>query len=338
MRKLLLLLLLLGRPVSYADSEQTDIDQFGLPPRTRANVQIFRPEASTNSWQRWGKPRGATMIYAIAIGGGAGGGGGFTRATTADGAGGGGGGTGAVTRIIMPALMVPDVLWVQAGVGGLGGAAGSPGSAGGISYISMGPNPAGSVANMTTDNNLFLMSNAAGAGAGGGGTGTTAGAAGAAGTISVIGSQNRGGYMAHWFATVGLVGFIGGGIADGVGTAASNVLGDAVALSGGAGGAGSTGANVAGGAVTGAGIFQTIPGGTGTGAAINGGGGYSWAPETNMPLMSTGGSGGASVDAAQAGNGGDGGFPGSGGGGGGAGATGGRGGNGGDGVVIIISW
>lgn len=338
MRKFLLTTLLILLFASSAHVEQTGIDNFGLPPDKRENMMVYYPEASTNAWQKWEKPRGCAMVYMIAIGGGAGGGGGFTRATTADGAGGGGGGTGAVARVLLPAFMVPDHLYVQPGAGGLGGAASSTGTAGGISYVSMGAYPAGSVANMTTDNNLFLMSNAAGAVAGGGGTGTAAGPAGAAGTIAVITAQNRGGYMAHWFATVGLVGFIGGAVADGAGAAATNVLGDSVAMSGGAGGSGSTGGNVTGGAVTGAGIFQTIPGGTGTGAAINGCGGYNWDPYGNQPLMSTGGSGGASVDAAQAGNGGNGGFPGSGGGGGGAGTTGGIGGKGGDGVVIIIAW
>lgn len=312
------------------------IDSYGLPKLGLCDVQIYRPAGNTTSWSHWVKPKGADMIYIMAIGGGAGGGGGFTGVSGADRGGGGGGGTGAITRFFGPALMVPDVLYVQAGLGGLGAAAGGTGTAGGISYVSAGPFPAGSVANFTVDNNLFVMSNAAGAGGGGGGTGAAAGAAGAAGTISVITSQNRGGYAGMWFATVGLVGFIGGAVADGAGAAANNVLGDSVPLSGGAGGSGSTGANVTGGAVTGAGIFQTIPGGTATNP--NGCGGYSWNPESGLFLASTGGSGGAAIDAAAGGNGGTGGFPGSGGGGGGAGTTGGRGGDGGDGCVIIISW
>lgn len=317
------------------------IDSFGFPKSGNCDFQLFRPSGNTTSWQTWVKPKGAKMIYMMAISGGGGGGGGFTRATTADGAGGGGGGCSGITRIMLPACMVPDALYVQAGLGGLGvSSGGGTAGSGGISYVSMGPYPAGTLANFTVDNNLFLMSGAAGPTGGGTGTGTTAGAAGAAGTIAVIGSQNRGGYAAFWAATVGLVGFIGGAITDGAGAAASNVLSDGVPFSGGAGGSGSTGANVTGGAVTGAGIFQTIPGGTGTTTAINGGGGYSWNPEGNASsfMASTGGSGGAAVDAGTGGNGGKGGFPGSGGGGGGAGTTGGRGGDGGDGCVVIISW
>lgn len=314
-------------------------DQFGFPRAGICDWQLFTPAGNTTSWATWNKPKGARMVYMEAISGGGGGGGGFTRATTADGAGGGGGGCSGITRWFGPAHMVPDVLFIQAGLGGLGvGSGGGTAGSGGISYVSIGPYPAGSVANFTVDNNLFLMSGAAGPTGGGTGTGTTAGAAGAAGTIAVIGSQNRGGYAQFWAATVGLVGFIGGAIADGAGAAATNVLSDGVPFSGGAGGSGSTGGNVNGGQVTGAGIFQTIRGGTGTGAAIHGGGGYSWSPQSGMFLASTGGSGGASVDNGTGGNGGKGGFPGSGGGGGGAGTTGGRGGDGGNGCVIITCW
>lgn len=335
MRNVFALLLLAIFLSSPAFAEQTDADQFGLPPGKKGDVQIFYPESSTGSWQKWEKPRGCTMVYAIAIGGGGGGGGGFTRASTFDGAGGGGGGTGAVTRMVLPAFMVPDMLYVQPGNGGLGSTgSGVNGSAGGISYVSMGAYPAGTVANLTVDENLFLMSNAAGAGGGAAGSATTAGAAGVAGTISVITSQNRGGYIANWFSNVGKIGALGGAIADGAGAPAV-ALGDFIPLSGGAGGSGSTGANVAGGAIGGAGIIQTIPGGSTT--LPNGNGGFTWAgPFSNMQLMSTGGSGGASIDAGPAGHGGVGGFPGSGGGGGGAGATGGGGGKGGDGTVIFI--
>lgn len=312
-------------------------DAFGFPQLGHADEQIFMVQGGSTSWQTWNRPKGAKMINMVAVSGGGGGGGGFTGISTADRAGGGGGGCSGITRLLLPAFMVPDILYVQVGIGGLGvGSGGGTAGSGGLSYVSMGPYPAGSVANLTVDNNLFLASGAAGPTGGGTGNATTAGAAGAAGTIAVIGSMNRGGYAANWAATVGLVGFIGGAFTDGAGAAASNVLSDGVPFSGGAGGSGSTGANVAGGNVTGAGIFQTIPGGTT--ALPNGGGGYSWTPGGSMLFASTGGSGGASQDAAVGGNGGNGGFPGSGGGGGGAGTTGGKGGNGGNGVVIIISW
>lgn len=311
-------------------------DQFSLPKPGKSDVQLFRPMGNTTSWAQWVKPRGVQMIYMMAVSGGGGGGGGFTGATTTDRAGGGGGGSSGIARFFGPASMVPDNLYVQAGLGGLGvlsggGVAGS----GGISYVSMGGYPAGTLANFTVDNNLFLMSNAAGPTGGTTGTVTTAGPAGAAGTIAVIGSQNRGGYAGFWAATVGVIGAVGGAISDGAGVAAT-ALGDFVPFCGGAGGSGTTGGNVTGGAITGGGIFQSIPGGP-TGQA--GGGGFSWNPDIIGSFMaSTGGSGGGSADAAAGGGGGKGGFPGSGGGGGAGGTTGGRGGDGGDGCVVIISW
>ena len=305
------------------------------------DVQIFRTAGNTTSWQSWVKPRGASMIWMFAISGGGGGGGGFTGLATVDRGGGGGGGSAGITRFMGPAMMVPDNLYVQVGAGGLGvGSGGGTAGSGGISYISVGAYPAGTLANFTVDNNLFLMSGAAGPGGGGTGTGVAVGAAGAAGTVAVIGSQNRGGYAGFWGSTVGIIGSAGGAIAGGAGVAA-NTLGDFVPFGSGAGGGGAGNAsasNFAGGAITGAGIYQTIPGGSAT--DVNGGGGYNWTPETTGSafMSSTGGSGGAGMDAAAGGNGGKGGFPGGGGGGGGAGTTGGRGGDGGDGVVVIISW
>jgi hypothetical protein len=311
-------------------------DQFGLPQSGKADFQLFRPMGNTTSWAEWVKPRGVQFIYIMAISGGGGGGGGFSGIAGSDRAGGGGGGCSGITRVFAPACMVPDVLYVQAGLGGLGvGSGGGTAGSGGVSYVSMGAYPAGTLANFTVDNNLFCMSGAAGPTGGGTGTVAAAGAAGAAGTIAVVGAQNRGAYAMFWAATVGLVGFIGGVIADGAGAAATNVLGDAVPFSGGAGGSGSTGGNVAGGQVTGAGMFQTIPGGPASGGA--GGGGYSWNPNGSLLMASTGGSGGGSFDNGVGGAGGKGGFPGSGGGGGAAGTTGGRGGDGGDGCVVIVS-
>lgn len=314
-------------------------EAYDLPPYGRCDRKMFWQSGGANAttanrWNTWYKPQGCSMVYMWGCSGGGGGGGGFTRASTADGAGGGGGGAAGVVRLLMAAIHVPDILYVQAGWGGLGvGSGGGTAGSGGISYVSAGPYPAGSLANLTTDNNLYLMSNAVGPTGGGTGTGTTAGAAGAAGTIAVIGSQNRGGYAMSWDATVGLVGFIGGAITDGAGAAATNALSDGVPFSGGAGGSGSTGANVAGGAVSSAGICPQLNGGN-TAGLPNGCAGY----ELFNPFMfSTGGSGGAAIDAGAGGHGGRGGF-GSGGGGGGAGTTGGTGGNGGSGLVIIIAW
>ena len=91
------------------------IDQFGGPPQSRADVQIFT-SAVTSGWQTWAKPRGAAMSQMIAIGGGGGGGGGSTNGNN----GGGGGGSSSVTRLLIPAFCLPDELYIQVGPGGPG--------------------------------------------------------------------------------------------------------------------------------------------------------------------------------------------------------------------------
>lgn len=309
------------------------IDSFHLPPRFSNDVQVFRPfSTNTNSaWQQWVKPPGISMIYMYAIGGGGGGGGGFTRASGAAG-GGGGGGTGATASLLIPAFFVPDTLYVQPGIGGLGSTGSTvAGSAGGHSYVSIGAFPAGTVASMITAQQVYLHSGLLATPAGGGGAGTVAvgGPAGVAGAIATAPLNTLGSNMGFWKATVGKVGFIGGFSA--AGTASSNVLSaSTTTTAGGAGGAGANAADTAGGAVTGAGIFLTIPGGT---AGSNNG-----SAGSSLFGMSVGGSGGGASAAGIGGHGGDAGGVGSGGGGGGSGTTGGRGGRGGDGMVVIISW
>src|SRR4051812_8663717 len=99
------------------------LDLYGLN-SADLNVQVFIGHGNAASdWQTWRKPRGIAAIEIIAIGAGGGGGGGFTRASGAAGGGGGGGGPGAISRIIIPAGTLPEVLHVFAGGGGAGGAA-----------------------------------------------------------------------------------------------------------------------------------------------------------------------------------------------------------------------
>jgi hypothetical protein len=177
------------------------------------------------------------------------------------------------------------------------------------------------------------------AGGGGGGTTTGAGAAGLVPTISVTQYWNN---FGAWFATVGVVGQIGGvhtgQNGSGISASAINLLG------GGGGGAGSTGTNFAGGSVSIATLLDMgshgyLPtastsgegkGGLNDGVTVNGGPGLM----RLTPFVNTAGGGGGSNNSGIGGHGGHGGY-GCGGGGGGAGATGGFGGNGGDGVVII---
>lgn len=88
-------------------------DMYGLNPR-EALTQIFYghgPQTGAVEYQTWTKPRGISMVMLVAIGGGGSGGGGFTRASGAAGGGGGGGGAGAMTRVLVPASFLPDVLY-----------------------------------------------------------------------------------------------------------------------------------------------------------------------------------------------------------------------------------
>src|SRR5574343_336906 len=91
-----------------------------------ADVKWFTPGgAATTTWQVWSKPRGVQMVMILAVGAGGGGGNGFSAAAGSARGGGGGGGSGAISRVIIPAILLPDVLYVSPGVGGAATAAGS---------------------------------------------------------------------------------------------------------------------------------------------------------------------------------------------------------------------
>ena len=85
------------------------------PTPQTANYQEFFGGGTTRDWI---KPRGASMVRMLLIGGGAGGRAGSTSA------GGTGGGSGAVTEWIGPAIFIPDVLRVSIGAGGASASAG----------------------------------------------------------------------------------------------------------------------------------------------------------------------------------------------------------------------
>ena len=296
-------------------------DVFGYPESQSADVKIFST-GTGGSWQTWNRPRGKSMCSILVIGAGAGGGGGMSGASGTVRGGGAGGGSGAIARCIIPIYMLPDVLYVQVGVGGAGGAATVAGTAGQRSYISVAPN--------TTAANIVMQSGAAAAT--GGAAGSTGGSAtaGAAETISTVTLciLAQAGVLTF---IAGKIGAIGGVVGGGVG--ASNTLLTSSFLCGGAGGGTTPAANTdfAGGTQTGAGIFPTIAGGV-SGGATHASGGYI----IQRPFISYGGAGGGTSQTT-AGNGGNG-ATGSGGGGGGGGVTGGRGGKGGDGLVIIQCW
>lgn len=294
-------------------------------PTAGCDVQVFN---AGSQFQLWRKPRNKHMIFAIAIGSGSGGGGGFTAAIGTVRGGGGGGASGAIARVLIPAMFVPDTLYVQVGRGGAGGAASGAGGAGARSYISIDPT-------VGTAAKTLLQSGAAAATGGAAGSAAGSAAAGVAETISTTALCILSNMGINQFIA-GKIGSIGGVVGGGAG--ASNTILTSHVLNGGAGGGTTPAANTefAGGAQTGAGLYPTIVGGTAGGNPGHGAGG------SDTPLLrwlSYGGAGGGTGGAAGTvgGDGGGGGI-GSGGGGGGGGVTGGRGGRGGDGLVAIISF
>jgi hypothetical protein len=154
---------------------------FALPQLSRVEPAIFvgTSGATGTEWKNWLKPPGVTMVYILAIGGGGGGGGGFTRATGNAGGGGGGGGSGAMSTLLIPACVLPDSLYVQAGAGGVGGTANGNGSNGVVSQVSIGPG--------TAAQNLILLANSGGAAtAGTSGAGGSPGSGGGASTANAM--------------------------------------------------------------------------------------------------------------------------------------------------------
>jgi hypothetical protein len=291
-------------------------------------------QTATNltDWRTWVKPRGVNWVYMIGVGGGASGvGGTFTNASAAS-AGAAGGGSGAQSMLLIPAIFVPSVLYVQTGLGGRQGTAitsALPSVAGTATYVAIEP-----TTTTTSNTNLFFLL-ANGAASTTGGTATAM-----SGNFPLAGrgwSQN--------FA--GQNGGAAGATQNGAGGAITLPTTGLMVT----GGAGSGGKDVvaapggAGGAITGVGLggtLPTLPGGVAATAALAGGLGVNGG--RIKPYMFYGGSGGGSGAFAATGinsvgsSGGNGG-PGCGGGASGPGyTTTGRAGDGGDGFVYIISW
>ena len=301
-----------------------------LPKPLTGTVDYFPGFSTTNGgqWEVWNKPRNCTFIRILCIGGGGGGGGGFASATTNARGGGGGGGSGAMSTVIIPAVFLPDRLYVSSGVGGSGGTgSGSAGSNGVASAVNIAPANVG----------IYIISYANSGTGGGAATSTLVGTVGSAGALPVLTTALQG-FQGHFFGLIGQNGGSGGAVTGSTPTAIAYPV-TGLLLSGGAGGGGGSG--FAGGNITAPSsqdatytLFQTVAGGV---AAIFGSNGNSGA-ELYQPLLSTGGSGGGTGSSGGGGNGEAGGF-GSGGGGGGAGTgTGGAGGNGGPGLVVIQTW
>ena len=304
------------------------IDLLHLPKPTTGNADYFIGKSTSlgQSWETWEKPRGITMIRFICIGGGGSGGNGFASATTNARGGGGGGGSGGYSSGVLPAILIPDRVYISAGRGGIVGA--------GIgSYVSVIPYTTSLIG-------IYTLCYANGGSGGGNGTATAVGALGAAAVIATRANTLLSGY-GELNLYVGSAGSAGGAVAGGNATVITYPT-TGLLLSGGCGGGGGasgTGGTSGGPAITTPGslLFPSISAGTNGSPGGVGGTGI----ELYQPLLSTGGGGGGASNSATTagGAGGNAGF-GSGGGGGGAGGTGGggAGGNGGNGLVIINYW
>ena len=276
----------------------------------------------------WNKPQGITMVSFFVVGAGGGGGGGNTTTITTGSQGGGGGGGGGVTKLLIPAVFIPETLILNIGAGGAGGAATVAGTLGGTTYIDI---PEGTNVFSTR---IIIANGGSGGGAGGG----TAGAAGAG--AAVVGTTSA------VYHNLGMFTAIAGGSGSAANgtflTGNTSVSALATLTSGGSGGGvrsaspsfsrGSPGFIDANGTILSDNIYSD------GNVIFDGPGGYnSW-----QPFQSIGGVGGWARPNASGpgGNGGNGGIGSGGGGGGGnnSGFSGGRGGNGGDGLVIITSF
>jgi len=291
------------------------LDVLNLPKPQNGYIDYFSGDAATaaTSWRTWEKPRGISMIHITCFGGGSGGGGGISVNQS----GGGGGGSGGQTTLLIPAHVLPDILYVSPGRGGAGASTfNSPGSSGTASFVSIAPSTAVIYVACFANG-----SNASATGSGNGDPAVVATQSSALmsfqGFFFALGGQRGAGNITY--PTTGLL--VSGGADGGPGGSfTSNGFGGKITAP--------TQASIR--------FFSDVPGGA-DGTGIPGSNGIS----LFQPLLSTGGAGGGgrgSTGIALNGSGGNGGF---GSGGGGVGNAGGSinagttGGKGGDGLVII---
>lgn len=293
-----------------------------LPRNGITNWKTYYAIQSTDTavgWQTWMKPAGCTWIYILTLASGGGGGKSNNGALTVAA---GGGASGGHTRLLIPAFVVPDIIYVRPGAGGLGATVAGTGAAGVASYVSMQPN--------TTSGASLLISQ----GGGGGGSGAALNTGGSGGGIS---QTTPAIFCLSLFSTVaGSNGGAGASASNGSGTNITQTSNNITTA--GSGGGNGTGA---GGNLTNAIVFPTIAGGTGTTGEVGQNGfqlGAMWTPGLkSFPMIWSGGSGGGGHTTGTAGSGGKGSY---GGGGGGSGScsgagTSGNGGGGGDGIIFI---
>lgn len=292
-----------------------------LPPLGGTRWEVFHAfSTATAMFRPWQKPRGCSWIFGLVFAAGGGGG----RPNTGAVAGAGGGAAGAFTKFLMPALALPDILYISVGTGGLGATANNTAGVGGNSTV------ISTVPASTSGFNIVQVNGGnGGAAATTGGTGTSA--------TAVNGAYPM---WAFGFTAATTSGAGGNGGASGAGGSAVTWASAGIPTCGGGGGGGGNAANTAGGAITGVGPVPTLSGVS----AGNGLDGFGFnRPIILTPSMSymqfcfSGGVGGGASNGGTGGSGGRGAY-GCGGGGGGGGVTTGNGGNGGDGLVLMGAW
>jgi hypothetical protein len=252
------------------------------------DVQTFIGPATASSapeWRTWRKPRGAKFIYMIGVGSGSSGGCGLNSATTSGG--GAGGPSGAQTVVMIPAMFVPDVLYVQTGAGGQQPAvlvSGALNVAGVASYVCISPYTSVTAAGTI----LFANGGQTGTAAATSTTGGTASTAAIAATINNMPLAGRGFYQ--FFA--GQAGTAGGTSSAGsLSSVAQTYPTTGLMVQGGQGGVGYTSVTSSGNnSSTGAGFGDNFPSVVGASTADGTGDGSSGT--MIKPFQYTGGTGG----------------------------------------------
>lgn len=292
----------------------------------RYNDTFIFTATNGSTFQSFTIPNKVKMVSFLIIGAGGGGGGGSQPAgAAATYAGGGGGGSGSIFSAIIPAIFLPETIYLRLGNGGNGGAravtTGGTGTAGDTTYITMRP---------TINSPDLIMQLPGGSGGAGGAGGAPAG-----GATATVGTMYLNGPGIFVNTTAGQAGSAGSSS-----TPTSRQVLEGSILCGGAGGGGCTGASssgFAGGTIAFGFQSPTLPGGSPEQNGIDGV--WNW-----QYMFGSGGSGGGGSpnSTGTTGNGGNGAY-GCGGGGGGSSrlsglGAGGAGGRGGDALAIISVW
>ena len=280
----------------------------------------------------WRKPPNISMVSFFLVGAGGAGGNGFVTSTLQGSGSGAGGGGGAITKLIIPAVLLPDILLVNVGVGGSRGTFSAgvvvSGGSGTATYVDL-------INGNATASTLIAIANG-GTGGGGGSSGGGSGTGGAGGVASTI--------ISTVYLGMGISSFYAGQIGQNgtaTGTLTPHPTGTNL-TSGGAGGAGRSSAGIRGtpGSILGNDVYLPTLSISNSATTYNGQDGVNCI----SPFQSYGGVGGwpATLAAGECGGNGGNGILGSGGGGGGAGNTGcpggGLGGNGGNGYALITCY